>query len=136
MKLTAKIFLEDRSRYVLGPGRIELLKTTEALGSLHKAAQALGMSYRWAWGRVRDSEKELGFKLLVSQPGGGGGRGTPKVLSPEGRALLRWYEEAERIVAVCLGEALAALPADLKDKLAAGSPEPDEPGPKPRLCLD
>ncbi len=93
MKFLIKLFLEDQGDYILGPGRLELLRATEALGSLHKAAQSLGMSYRWAWGRLQKSEKALGIKLLT--PEGSTGRGSPKLLTTEGRDLLRWYGEIE-----------------------------------------
>ena len=94
MKLSAKIFLEDHQKLVLGPGRMELLRATESLGSLHKAAQAIGMSYRWAWGRLKTAEKELGVPLLTQE--GEPGRGKAKILSPEARALIRWYSDLEK----------------------------------------
>jgi molybdate transport system regulatory protein len=96
MILLAKIFLGTESFYALGPGRVALLRATSNLGSLHKAAQSLGMSYRWAWGRLKDSEKALGISLLAAGPNPG--RGQPKVLSPEGQALLDWYTELEETI--------------------------------------
>ena len=112
MKLSAKIFLEDHHKYVLGPGRMALLKATAALGSLHKAAQAQGMSYRWAWGRLRTAEQELGFQLLTQE--GAPGRGKAKVLSPEARELLDWYAELENKVEGLLTEAMTRCPSFLK----------------------
>lgn len=85
MHLVGKLFLEQNGQYIFGPGRAELLKQVEELGSLHKAAQKLGMSYRWAWGRLRDTEKALGVSLLVPD------KGKAKVLSPQARQLLAWF---------------------------------------------
>lgn len=112
MKLTAKIFLEDHQSYVLGPGRMALLKATETLGSLHKAAQAVGMSYRWAWGRLKTAEKELGVPLLTQE--GQPGHGKAKILSPEARELLRWYADLELKVEHFLTESAAQGPSFLK----------------------
>ena len=112
MKLAAKIFLEDHHKLVLGPGRMELLKATESLGSLHKAAQAMGMSYRWAWGRLKTAEKELGIPLLTQE--GTPGRGKTKILSAEARELLRWYSEIESKTAEVLLESALKCPAFLK----------------------
>lgn len=86
MKLAVKIFLEHGNNLVMGPGRLELLKTVRELGSLRKAAQKLGMSYRWAWGRLNNAEQELGRPLLVRTDEPVGGR--PMVLTPEAVELI------------------------------------------------
>lgn len=114
MKLVAKVFLEDNQKLILGPGRMELLKATESLGSLHKAAQAIGMSYRWAWGRLKTAEKELGFPLLTQE--GTPGRGKAKILSDEARELLRWYYDLEKKVQEVMLEKSLDCPEFLKMK--------------------
>lgn len=113
MNLSAKLFLEDRDKYVLGPGRVELLRSVAELGSLRRAAQKLGMSYRWAWGRLNDAEKALGI-LLLAQDSASGGKA--KTLTAEGRALLAWYDAVEKSMAVILAEAGANRPDFLKEK--------------------
>ncbi|MDR0547955.1 MAG: LysR family transcriptional regulator [Deltaproteobacteria bacterium] len=100
MDLVAKIFLGNLDFYALGPGRVALLRATEKLGSLNKAARSLGMSYRWAWGRLKDSEKALGVPLLTSTQSRGQARG----LTEEGRQLLDWYKTLEEKVAQTLKE--------------------------------
>lgn len=112
MKISAKVFLEDSHSYVLGPGRLALLRMTDELGSLHKAALAMGMSYRWAWGRIRDSEKALGVPLLTQE--GDGRRGKPKVLSAEARELLEWYAEMETSISSVLQASADQRPEFLK----------------------
>lgn len=130
MKISAKVFLEDNHSYVLGPGRLALLRATGELGSLHKAAQAMGMSYRWAWGRIRDSEKALGVSLLTQE--GDGGRGKPKVLSAEARELLEWYAEIEARINAVLEASAAQRPGFLK-LAAKAAPAPDN---KRKTALD
>ncbi len=103
MDLIAKIFFRSHDNYVFGPGRKELLAAVEELGSLRKAAQKLGMSYRWAWGRLKKAEEELGVPLLLRTEESVGGR--PKVLTPEARELLAWYAAMEKSVQDALAEA-------------------------------
>lgn len=112
MKLIAKIFLEKHQKLILGPGRMELLKATDALGSLHKAAQAVGMSYRWAWGRLKTAEKELGIPLLTQE--GAPGRGRARILSDEARELLQWYHDLEKKVDEAMLEKSMDCPAFLR----------------------
>lgn len=109
MKLTAKIFLEDGDKLLLGPGRMALLSATDALGSLHKAALAMGMSYRWAWGRLKTAEKELGVPLLTQDKAG-----RSKVLSVEARELLAWYRNIEAETQKLLEGHARSRPAFLK----------------------
>jgi molybdate transport system regulatory protein len=47
-----------------GPGRAELLELIEYHGSLKKAAEELGMSYRAAWGKIKKTEAVIGNKLV------------------------------------------------------------------------
>ncbi|MDR2892710.1 MAG: LysR family transcriptional regulator [Deltaproteobacteria bacterium] len=108
MQFSAKLFLENSGNYVLGPGRIELLRSIAELGSLRKAAQKQGMSYRWAWGRLRDAEKALGIALLT-----GDSSGKAKILTPEALELLTWFEQTEKAVAGVLAQADAERPGFL-----------------------
>lgn len=111
MNLSAKLFLEDREEYVLGPGRMELLRSVKELGSLRKAAKKLGMSYRWAWGRLNNAEKALEVSLLVHDENSGG---NAKTLTAEALELLAWYDSINRDVKTFLDNAFAGRPAFLK----------------------
>jgi len=111
MNFFVKIFLEEQDTYALGPGRMELLRSVEELGSLRKAAQKLGMSYRWAWGRLNDAEKVLHVSLLAKDPNSGG---KAKTLTPEARELLAWYKAIEEEMAGLLERAAASCPGFLK----------------------
>lgn len=129
MKLSAKLFIEKGSDYVLGPGRVALLRATAELGSLHQAAKRLGMSYRWAWGRLRDTEKALGVKLLTQD--GPFRRGAPKILTPEAQALLAWYDRLEGRIT----EALILGADERPEFLSLETAPPDAPA-NGRTALD
>ena len=58
------LWLETEKGLLFGPGHAELLECIERLGSLRKAADDLGMSYRAAWGKIKRTEEALGFKLI------------------------------------------------------------------------
>jgi molybdate transport system regulatory protein len=124
MKLSVKLFLENHDEYVLGPGRVELLRFVEELGSLRKAAQRVGMSYRWAWGRINDMEKALGVFLLAQDPESGG---KAKTLTPEARELLAWYNAIEKEMKRVFAKASAKQPKCIKDS-AHGPDQPAIPG--------
>jgi len=64
MHIAYKIWIEFGNKAVFGIGLYQLLMLVRQTGSLHKAANELKMSYRAAWGKVRQSEEILGFGLL------------------------------------------------------------------------
>lgn len=74
---------------ILGHDQFMLLQKIAEGNSLHYAADSLNMSYRKAWDRIRNSEKELGFALIETFRGGKEGGGTR--LSPDGERLLKAY---------------------------------------------
>ena len=53
-----------------GDGRARLLEAIDEQGSLRKAAEAFEMSYRNAWGYLRELERAAGFKFVERAPGG------------------------------------------------------------------
>lgn len=72
-----------------GMGRALLLRKVDEYGSLKKAAEALGMSYRAAWGKLKHSEVALGCKLVEKL----GSNRDGYCLTTEGRHLLEGYEQ-------------------------------------------
>jgi molybdate transport system regulatory protein len=85
-----KLWLEEDGRLVLSDYRARLLRLVRDSGSLAQAAAAMGLSYRRAWGKVRELERNLGVPLVQSDVGGtGGGRSR---LTGEAAALLRQYD--------------------------------------------
>lgn len=101
-----KLWLNHDKEELLGAGRAELLRRIGEMGSLKKAAESMGMSYRAAWGRIKRTEAALGVDLIVAA----GARRDGCLLSPQGRelieAFLRWHEDVRRYAL----ERAAALP--------------------------
>lgn len=88
------LWLETKDGMLLGLGRIQLLELVEDLGSLNKAAAAMGMSYRAAWGRMKQTETVIGEPLVE--------RSGPKKgfqLTPLGHEIVRlfrqWHKDVE-----------------------------------------
>jgi molybdate transport system regulatory protein len=64
MHFAYKIWIEVGGKAVFGIGIYQLLMLVRQTGSLNKAAENLKMSYRAAWGKIRDYENRLGIRLL------------------------------------------------------------------------
>ena len=77
----------------LGPGKIALLESIEATGSLSQAARELGMSYRRAWLLLDDVNRMFTDPATTASVGGTGGGGAQ--LTDLGRAIVRAYREIE-----------------------------------------
>jgi len=85
MEIKAKFWIENAGEVVLGGGKTDLLLTVDRLGSIQRAADEFGMSYRHAWGAIKKIEQRAGFKILDTKLGrkDGGAR-----LTPEGKAFI------------------------------------------------
>lgn len=84
--LRVHLWFETSKGMLFGPGRYVLLKNIIEHGSLNKAAKELGMSYRAAWGKMKQTEEELGVPLLEKIEGRKGFK-----LSALGRELFENY---------------------------------------------
>jgi len=97
MELRFKIWLAEDSEAggegFLGEGRFRLLFAIDRAGSLRKAAEQLGISYRKAWGDIRAAETHLGFELVKRQRGGNAGGSS--VLTERARQLLQAFEKVK-----------------------------------------
>ena len=82
------MWLETHDGVFFGLGRAQLLDKIDKLGSLKKAAESMGMSYRGAWGKIKKTEKILGLKLIekISNKEG-------YILTDDGRFLKNYYLE-------------------------------------------
>ncbi|AOZ01409.1 hypothetical protein BKK81_17845 [Cupriavidus sp. USMAHM13] len=79
--------------FIIGPGKIDLLRAIEAHGSISAAARSLGMGYRRAWALVDALNRNLPNPVLESIAGGKGGGGAK--VTDAGAALIRAYDEIE-----------------------------------------
>ena len=60
----AKFWLTLGPGTLFGDGKAELLEAVDRLGSLRSAAQSMEMSYRYAWGLLRELDAAAGFPFL------------------------------------------------------------------------
>lgn len=67
IEIKINIRLEKKNGVIFGLGRYLILNEIEKHGSLKKAAEEIGMSYRAAWGKIKNSEKILGRKLIEKE---------------------------------------------------------------------
>ena len=75
---------------VFGDGKVRLLKALAQHGSIQGAAQALGVSYRKAWGDLKKAESCLQQRLARKIRGGRGGGRT--ILTEQGKCLLQLFD--------------------------------------------
>lgn len=75
----SKIWLETDEGYVFGPGVYNLLKAIKKTGTLKEASQSLDMSYRYAWGLIKNAEEKLGAPLIEASKGGKHGGGSSRI---------------------------------------------------------
>ncbi len=90
--LDFSIYLKHREdgNPVLTEEHFELLLNIGELGSLVATAERMQISYRKAWGLLRQSEQTLGFALIEKHRGGRDGGNT--LLTEEGRNLVESYK--------------------------------------------
>jgi molybdate transport repressor ModE-like protein len=65
-----ELWLESDGRYAFGPGLSEILLAVHRAGSIKQAASAVGKSYRFIWGRIKEAEQVLGQQLVETKVGG------------------------------------------------------------------
>ena len=104
------LWLETEAGVAFGLGRLLLLETLAKEGSLKSAAEAMGMSYRAAWGKLKTTEQALGQQLVEKTKGSRGGLR----LTPYGLELVRrfrhWFDAVE---SEALDKARALFPFSL-----------------------
>ena len=99
MEIRAKFWIENRGEVVLGGGKAALLLAVDRLGSIQRAADEFGMSYRHAWGAIKKIEQRAGFRIVETRLGGRDGGAQ---LTPKGRKLIKSVDsllkDLERLV--------------------------------------
>ena len=88
--LAGNLWFNRADHKFLGGDRINLLEKIDELGSITKAAKAVGISYKTAWDTI-NTINNLAEKPLVDRlTGGKGGGGTS--LTPEGKKIIKQYK--------------------------------------------
>jgi molybdate transport system regulatory protein len=90
MEPRSKLWIEKDGKLALSDYRVRLLKLIAETGSLSEAAARMQLSYRRAWGKVKEIEANLGLHLIESAVGGAGGGGSR--LTQEGQRLVDMYD--------------------------------------------
>jgi molybdate transport system regulatory protein len=101
-KPSCKIWIEYKGKPLIGKGGAQILEQIEKVESISKAAEKLGMSYRYVWSYLQKIEKTLGESVIETYRGGKSGGGGAK-LTRLGKSLLDEY----RLVESYLGEVLS-----------------------------
>lgn len=113
------LWLETPEGLYFGLGRAMLLSRIEQYGSLRKAAEEMGMSYRAAWGKIKKSEEILGVKLIDQI----GSKREGYQLTDAGKILMEkyllWFDEVEN---EALKKARELLPVSVKSYKEASEP--------------
>lgn len=90
--LKHRVWLENiQGQDIVGDGKFDLLLSIDELQSLMAAADNLEISYRKAWGNLREIEQRLGFPIVEKHRGGKEGGKT--MLNTEGKKLISAYKE-------------------------------------------
>ena len=105
MRFKLKVWVVFGDHVKFGDGRAELLELIDELGSIKQAVHRFGMSYRNAWGYLRELERAAGFKFLERSPGGGPASGTR--LTRKGKDFLARYRRFRRGADEILGRRFA-----------------------------
>jgi len=88
-KVTGSLWMEFEGERFFGPGRVELLQLIEETGSLNKAAQQMGMSYKKAWEMVTALNTQAARPLVLLQAGGKKGGGSS--ITEEAKTLIAYH---------------------------------------------
>ena len=102
-----KLWLERDGLLVLSDYRVQLLRLVGETGSLTEAAERMDLSYRRAWGKIREIERNLGATLVKSEAGGAGGGGSQ--LTTQGERLVALYQRLHQSMERELSQAFGEL---------------------------
>jgi molybdate transport system regulatory protein len=94
MKPKLRVWVVFGRQLKFGDGRARLLELIDQRGSLRQAAAELKMSYRNAWGYLRELEAAAGFKFVERAPDGNPRSGMR--LTARGSEFLARYGKFQR----------------------------------------
>jgi molybdate transport system regulatory protein len=93
-KPSAKIWIEYKGKPLIGKGGAEILEAIVEENSFSRAAETLGMSYRYLWNYIQKIERTIGEPIVETYKGGKAGGGGAK-LTLLGQSLLAEYRRLE-----------------------------------------
>ncbi len=89
MKVDGHIWIESLNGFQLGKGRVILLQQIAQSGSITQASKNMNISYRKAWGMVREMNKTSQAPVVQKYIGGKKGGGA--YLTKEGEKYIQTY---------------------------------------------
>jgi molybdate transport system regulatory protein len=95
LKPSFKFWIEYEGKPALGEGGAEILESIESEKSISKAAEKLGMSYRYVWNYLERVEKVIGEPIADRYRGGKSGGGSTS-LNETGKYLLAEYKRLKQ----------------------------------------
>jgi molybdate transport system regulatory protein len=95
LKPVFKFWMEYEGKPALGEGGAKILESIETQKSISKAAQELGMSYRYVWNYLDRVEKVIGEPVVERHRGGKSGGGSTS-LNDTGKYLLAEYRRMKK----------------------------------------
>ncbi len=104
------LWLETEDGVFFGLGRLKLLESIEASGSLKAAAISMGMSYRAAWGKIKRTERVLGFALIEKTAGNRTGYRLTEAGILLKDSYRRWLDDVERMALERGSQLLPCIP--------------------------
>jgi molybdate transport system regulatory protein len=116
-----RIDLDPKGR--IGPGKIQLLESIQACGSISAAGRAMDMSYKRAWDLVDEINRICRQAAVARQTGGKNGGGA--VLTPFGVSLVARYRKIERDASTAVHKELEALRNDIRHPKRGAEREKD-----------
>jgi len=112
-KLSCKVWIEYKDKPLIGKGGAEILEAIGKEKSISKAAETLGMSYRYVWNYLHDIQKTLEEPIVETFKGGKSGGGGAR-LTDLGRSLLEEYKQVESYFGKVLSNPVSSEVKSLK----------------------
>jgi molybdate transport system regulatory protein len=92
--LSCKAWIEYKGKPLIGKGGAEILEAIAKEKSISKAAETLGMSYRYVWNYIQEIQSAMEEQIVETYKGGKSGGGGAK-LTDLGKSLLGEYKQVE-----------------------------------------
>jgi molybdate transport system regulatory protein len=94
LSLSGNLWINSDDHSFLEGNRVKLLEKIDELGSITKAAKAVGISYKTAWDTISAINKLAEKPLVDSLTGGKGGGGT--YLTLEGKLIVAQFNTIQK----------------------------------------
>ena len=120
-KFSGKVWIEYEGTPLIGKGGADILAGIVKENSISKAAETLGMSYRYVWNYLQKIKKAIGEPIVETYKGGKSGGGGAK-LTDTGKDLLAEYTRLES----CLNEFLSETKTMGGEKLEVKREKPPQ----------